>query len=97
MKILQKKENPLFSRTSLKVEVEHKGKPTPTNADIKKRVAELMKVDEKLVVIEHIYTKFSAGVSEVIAHVYKNEKALENVKIKKKKKKEAKKEEAKSE
>lgn len=89
MKTTKKTENPLLKRAKVEIEVEHHNKPTPKKADISKAVADLMKVAENLVVIEHIYTSFSSGVSKVIAYVYKDEAALKNMQIKKKKKKKA--------
>jgi len=87
MKILKKTENPLFSRMRLKIEIEHLNQPTPKKEEISKKIADSLKTKQELVKIEHIYTKFSPGISDVIAYVYKDEKALKKVQIKKKIKK----------
>lgn len=90
MKITKNTENPLLSRTRLEIEIPHNRKPTPKKTDITKAIADLMKTTENLVVVEHIYTAFSSGISNVIAYIYKDENALKRMQIKKKKKKEKK-------
>lgn len=93
MKILYEKENPLLGRKRMAFEIDHKNGPTPSKESIKKKASELLKVNENLIVLKHIYTKFGNNKSKVIINVYNDErdlKSLETFNKKKKKNKTAK-------
>ncbi len=96
MKKLEEKDVPLLSRKRIIYEVEHTGAATPKKEDIKKRVAQDLRVDEGLIIIRHIYPHFGVEKAKVIVNVYKDKKDLEKFeKINKKAKKDGKKEKTK--
>ncbi|MBU1204063.1 MAG: hypothetical protein KKG60_03280 [Nanoarchaeota archaeon] len=85
MKILEKTENPLLSRTKLKIDLDHSNQPTPKKEDIISGIAKTLNTKPGLIKLEHIYTKFSSGKSRIIAYVYKDEKTLKSIQKNKKK------------
>ncbi len=90
--ILEEKEAPLLLRKRVSFEVDNENQKTPSEADIKKVIADRMKVGEETVAIRHIYQKYGVCKAKVIAHVYKNADELKKVEMinKKQKKKEEK-------
>jgi len=90
MKIIEKKENPLLSRTEILAEISFE-KATPPDEEVKKQIASQLKVDEALVVVKNIYTEFGSPNAKVTAFIYDSKKALEKTEPKPKEKKEAKK------
>ncbi len=92
MKILKQDFNPLLERKQVEVDVEHKGKKTPTKRKVKKLISEHFKASEDLIVVKHIYTEFGDGISRIFAYVYENKDFFNSVEVirKKKKKKEVK-------
>ena len=96
MKLINKTESPLLARTSYTYLAEHQEKPTPPHSQIKKELIQELQTKEELLVIKKIETKFGQGKSKVTAYVYKTEKDLQEIEVKKKvKKKDAKEKEAK--
>jgi ribosomal protein S24E len=79
MKFLKKEKSKLLNRTDLVIELEHIGKSTPSNSDIKKQIASNLKTKEELIVIDHVYTKFGEGISKIHAKAYDSEKALKDI------------------
>ncbi len=77
LKIEQKKEQPLLSRTMLTGMVGFSEKTTPSRADLRKQIASAMKVEEGLVAVPLIKNKFGERVAKFQAHVYKNPADLE--------------------
>lgn len=75
IKIIEKKEEPLLSRTALKLNVSFKG-ATPSNQEVKKTIASSLKSDEKLITIRHIYTSFGIESATVAAYLYSDEKSM---------------------
>jgi ribosomal protein S24E len=90
MKIIEKKENPLLSRTELLAEITFE-KATPSNEEIKKQIASELKTDENLVVVKNIDTHFGSMNATVIAFVYNSKEDIEKIEPKPKEKKGAKK------
>ena len=86
MEIKTQKDSGLMSRKEVTAKVTYTG-PTPKSAEIKKSLASKMSVDEKLIVIKHVYPVFGTGSAEVIAYAYKDEKALSDIEPKQKQKK----------
>ena len=89
--IIEKKSEPLLSRTMVKANVEFE-KGTPSYQEMIPLMATQMKADEKLVAIRHIYTAFGNKKAEVIAYIYsdENKKQFIEPKLKEKKNKKAK-------
>ena len=88
IKIINKREEPLLSRTMLKANLDFE-KATPSYAEVSSLLASHLKTDEKLIAIRHIYNSFGAKKAEVIAYVYSDsaKKQLIEPKIKEKKEK----------
>jgi ribosomal protein S24E len=72
LELQKEKELPLLSRKRATFVVEAEG-ATPSRKELLKEVAKKLNVDEKLVVIKHIYSKFGFSDAKIIANVYKNE------------------------
>lgn len=70
MKIISKEKSHLIDRTTIMADFPHTGKATPSNAEIKKAIAHELKVDEHLVVIKKIDTKYGEGNSKIKAYIY---------------------------
>ncbi len=85
LKILDKKDETLLSRTSIKADLTFQG-VTPSKEKVQQALASLLKVDENLVVIKKIRTLFGQEKAEVIAYNYESAKALKNIEPKKKEK-----------
>ena len=75
LELQKEKELPLLSRKRATFVIEAEG-ATPSRKDLIKEVAKKINVDEKLVVLKHIYSKFGYSDAKIIAHVYKNEADL---------------------
>ena len=88
---INKKEEPLLSRTMLKAVLEFE-KATPSYQEVTELLATHLKADGKLIAIRHIYNSFGNKKAEVIAFVYSDEakKQLIEPKLKEKKDKSAK-------
>ncbi len=99
MKILEKKPNPLLSRTEIKAEIEYTG-ATPSNNDVKNELAKQLSADVNLVVVKQILPIFGLRKSTVNAYLYDSKEALmkiERIKETKPKTEEKPKEDAKPE
>ena len=88
VKIIQKKENPLLSRTEISAEIYFE-KATPSNNDVKKQLAAELKVEENRIAIKNIYTAFGFSSAKVKAYTYDSEDSLKKIEPKKKEKKQA--------
>jgi len=94
----EEKEAPLLMRKRAHFEIDNEKQKTPSESEVKKAVAETMKVKEEVVAIRHIYQQYGVGKTKVIAHIYKNPEELKKIEeIKKKAKKKEVKEEKKEE
>ena len=72
--INEKNINPLLGRTEVSGEIDYEG-VTPSNAKLAEYLAKEFKVDISLVVVKHIYTKFSQQMADFLAFVYENNEA----------------------
>lgn len=96
--LIEEKEAPLLMRRRVHFEVDNEKNKTPSEAEIKKAIAENMKIKEDTVEIRHIYQKYGVGKAKAIVHIYKTPEELKMVEhIKKKQKKKEVKEEKKEE
>lgn len=77
IKILEEKKNPLIDRTELKFRIEHFGQGTPNRLELKKKIVNLKKSNEKLTIIRNIKTHFGSGYDIGIAHIYENANELQ--------------------
>ncbi len=76
LKITKKKDNPLLSRAEIEAESSFFNESTPKKEDIKKKISNMEKADEKLVVVKSIYNDFGTGKADVLAYIYKSEEEL---------------------
>ena len=95
LKITEKKEEPLLSRTRITAEISFDA-VTPSNKDVKAKIASALKANENIVVIKNIKVLFGKKEAKVIGYQYEDEKKLKliepKVKVKKKKEEQAKEE-----
>ncbi len=90
LKILEDKENKLLNRKEIEGEIKVEER-TPSNNEVKKKLAEIFKTEEELIVVEHIYQEFGVDKAKVYAKIYKSKEDLNKIEIiKQKKKKEVK-------
>ena len=89
--VVEKKPEPLLSRTMLKANIDF-DKATPPYNEITSLIATHLKTDEKLVAIRHVYTAFGNRKADVIAYIYSDENKKQSIepKLKEKKDKKAK-------
>lgn len=78
MEIKEKKEQPLLSRTEITAFVSYEG-ATPSRTDLKKQLASLVKVDEKLIVIRTIDVAYGETTAKIFAYAYKNEEDMKRI------------------
>lgn len=92
MKIIKQEKSSLLPRIDIVANMEHVNKRTPSNEEVKKELSKLMKVDEELILVRHIYDGYGSGISKIEAYAYdsKEDIALITKKGKKEKENEAK-------
>ena len=64
------KENPLLDRREVQVQVDHEGEETPSEEDIKSRVAAENGLDEDEVEVDSIYTGFGKNTSKAYLKIF---------------------------
>ena len=89
LKIIEKKEEPLLSRTKIISEINFEAK-TPSKKEVASKLASSLNAAENLIVVKNIYTEFGFKKANVTACLYKDEKEMKNIEIKPKKKDDAK-------
>lgn len=87
MKIIEQKENPLFKRNEVLLEVT--SNVSPKNSEILKAIAEKLSVPEENVKVRGIYGNFGTHVFSVYANVYKSSADKESTEVKTKKERDA--------
>ena len=80
LEIQKKQETPLLSRMRVTALLQYEG-ATPSRMDLRKALADKLKVDKELVVIKHIFTKFGHSKAKIIAHVYDLKDAVEKLEM----------------
>ncbi len=78
LKIIEKKENKLLSRTEITAEMVHEG-PTPSYDAIKKALAKQVNADESLIAVKHVYPSYGESRVKIIANIYDDKKAMESI------------------
>lgn len=98
LKIISKKEEPLFARICIESEIMF-DKSTPSKEDVKNKLAEVLKKDGNLIVIKSIDTSYGLKKAKCLSFCYDNEQVLKKTEPRAKKsdaeKKKSDKEEAK--
>ena len=79
LKIETIKEMPLLARKEVEASMMFEKKATPSNNEVRKAIAAELKVDEKVVVVKHIYTEFGSSEAKVEAFAYKDEASLKKI------------------
>ena len=72
LEIIEKRENPLLNRTEIKFRVKHQGEKTPERELVKNDLAEMLKVNKSLIIIDYIRPGFGMALSSGYAKVYKS-------------------------
>lgn len=88
MKITLKNEEPLLNRQRIEGNISFEAS-TPSNAELKKKLASSNGCDEKLVAIRRIKTAFGDTKANFVAYIYKDEASLKSAEIPKKEKKQS--------
>ena len=83
LKILDKKEEPLLSRTRMEAEVMFEN-ATPSGQEVKSNLAKTIGKDEKLIDVKSIYTVYGLKKAKILFYTYENEEILKRIKVKKK-------------
>lgn len=89
MKIIKQENSKLLPRIDIIAEVSHVGKRTPSSVEAREELSKTLKVDKDLILVDHVYSEFGAGVSKIIAYVYDSKESMERIIKKSKKQKEA--------
>ncbi len=95
IKILEEKENPLFNRKEIKLEIE--ADVTPSHVEVEKLISEKFSTAPENIKINFIKGKFGIKKFLVITKIYKSKQDKDNTEIKTKKQREAEKKEAEDE
>lgn len=74
--VVEKKENPIFSRTELKFEVSHEKFPTPSRIDVENLISANVSSKEGLISINSIHSIFGQNKSSGNANIYKKAEDL---------------------
>lgn len=97
MKIIKEKDDKLFSRKEILLDLDFNGK-TPSNEEVKNNAIEFLKANKELLIIKKIHQEYGANKAKILAYVYKDINNLNKFeKINKKTKKEKAKKEVKKE
>tara|TARA_Y100000031_G_scaffold157044_2_gene215332 strand:- start:260 stop:700 length:441 start_codon:yes stop_codon:yes gene_type:complete len=83
LKIINKKEDPLLSRTKVESEISFE-KSTPSKDEVKSKLGKELGKDEKLIVIKGIYTEYGLKKTKNLSYVYENEESLKKIEVEKK-------------
>jgi len=73
MKILRDFDNKLCNRNEYTIEINHMNNKTPTEGEVKKKIAEMTNFPENLISIQGTFTKYGFGRSVVHAYIYNDE------------------------
>ncbi len=82
-KILQEKENPLFNRREIQVNVE--SEVTPSHLDTEKLISEKFSTPIENIKIKKILGRFGSKTFTIIAHIYASKEDKKNIEKKSKK------------
>lgn len=80
IEIKNKKENKLLGRLEIEGKISF-DKVTTSNAVLGEKLAVDFKADKELVVVKHIYSKFSLREADFLAYIYHDKKTLQKMEI----------------
>ena len=87
LKIIKEKENPLFNRKEVVMELN--SAVSPKNTEVLDLVSKKFSVPEEQIKLKGIYGKFGASIFEISANIYETVKDKEDTEIKTKKERDA--------
>lgn len=79
IKILSEKANPLLGRKEYLFEVAHPDGPTPKRDDVRKSLAEVLKVPKERVILEWMRARYGTPRSRGSVHAYDSKEAVAKV------------------
>lgn len=78
IKIVEDRDNKLIGRRELIVLIDHFGKGTIPRRELRRRIAQMLSVNEDLVYVRKIETEYGLMISKARVHIYESvERALE--------------------
>ena len=80
LEIKEKKENKLLGRTEVEGKITFEG-AVPSNETVKDKLAAELNADKSLIVIKHIYPKFSSQEAVLLAFVYENAEGMDKTEM----------------
>jgi len=78
LKITNTVENNIFSRNEITATLDYSAS-TPSRKDILKELSKQLKVNEDMIIVDNVKTKFKERTAIVVARAYKDKKILEEV------------------
>ena len=78
MNVLKEIDTPLLSRKRITLELSFEG-ATPSKVNLIKELVKKYKVDEKLIEIRHIYTKYGDRKAKAIVHIYTDAAQMKDI------------------
>ena len=79
LKVLEQKDNLLLSRKEIIAQLEFFGEKTPPKDEVKKKISEQLKVDEKLIVVKSVEGGFSSSSAKALIYSYLSEEELKKL------------------
>jgi ribosomal protein S24E len=76
VEIVEKRENPFFSRNEIRFRVEHEREATPSREKIREEIAKALDIDKDRVILIRMRSHYGRGISEGEANVYQSKKKL---------------------
>jgi len=80
-KIKSVRENPLLERKKVEVELKHEGEPTPSEEDIKNRLAAENNLETDEIEVKTIYTGYGSNTSKATLNVHQDFEYEEDLEI----------------
>ena len=79
IKVISEKQNPLLGRKEYIFEVGHAGAATPKRDDVRKALAEVLKVPKDRLILEWLRARFGVQRSRGCAHTYDSKELVNKV------------------
>ena len=79
IKVVSERSNPLLGRTEYVFEVAHPEGPTPKRDDVRKLLAEVLKVPKDRLILERMRARFGMQRSRGVAHAYDTKESVMKV------------------
>lgn len=77
MKLIEKKENKIYSRTIYNLEMEYLGKKTPERKEVLELAQKELRIPKNLMVIKKIDNIYGKSLSKIVIHAYSSRDELE--------------------